>query len=150
MNARTRGAVAKIGLGAGALVVAALCGRGWPKDREVRYVLGSRAPDVVELDAAWTDEATGESVRDASFRYVRGRAPRVVVHAPSLPDGRYTVTVTLVTVDGIGEAGAEAAQRIVEHVDLRGDTLSLDVAARAPRAPLGAADPPRPSGERRL
>jgi hypothetical protein len=120
---------------AGALVAANLGARGWPKDREVRYVLGSQAPAVVELDARWSDEATGEGVRDASFRYGRGHAPRVVRHAASLADGRYAVAITVVTDDASGD---RRTTDVIEHVELGRDShdvsLSFDLAPRLARA----------------
>jgi hypothetical protein len=121
-------------LGGAVLVSAALCARGWPKNREVHYLLGSRARSVIELDAAWSDEATGEDLREASFRYERGRAPRVVVHEPSLADGRYAVAITVVTAD---ESGTRQSTRVVEHVDLAAESVSLDLAPRIARSDAG-------------
>jgi hypothetical protein len=122
-------------LAGGALLASGLCAHAWPKDREVRYVLGSQASSVVELDARWMEEATGESVRDASFRYGLGRAPRVVRHEPTLVNGRYSVAMTVVTDDG---AGGRRSTDVLEHVELAGDgdsgRLSFDLASRLARA----------------
>jgi hypothetical protein len=132
----------------GAVLLAAVVARGWqsvPTRREVHYLLGSHASSVVELDARWTDDATGEGVRDASFRYPAGRAPRVVVHEPELAEGRYTVAVTAITV-------ADARRRTTQvtlpvRLDGSGAQPSLDLAPAIARAETGdVADPAAPAG----
>jgi hypothetical protein len=131
---------------AAVLLAGSFLARAWPKDREVRYLLGSRAASVVELDAAWSDEKTGDEVRQASFRYELGHAPRAVVHTPSLTDGRYAIAIQVVTEDG---AGPRRTTRITEHVDLTGPTLSFDLGLRLAQSEALGALGPRRSAERR-
>jgi hypothetical protein len=143
MNAANRRRLGLFFSAAAALIAGSFLARAWPKDREVRYLLGSRAASVIELDATWSDEKAGDEVREATFRYERGHAPRTVVHSPSLADGRYAIAIKIVTSDG---AGPPRTTRIAEHVDLAGPTVSFDLGLRiAQSEALG----PRRSEERR-
>jgi hypothetical protein len=108
----------------GALAVAMVLGRRWPKDQTVHYVLGDAAGRVEELDASWYSgeeyDQSQESLRDVSLRYVLGRAPRVVTHEARLADGDYTVKIEIVAVSG---------RTVVErHVRLAGGATSIDLA----------------------
>jgi hypothetical protein len=109
---------------AGALAVALALGKHRPKEQTVHYVLGDSAGRVEEIDASWfergEDDESQESLRDVSFRYVLGRAPRVVTHEARLADGDYTVKIEIVAVSG---------RTVVErHVRLSGEATSIDVA----------------------
>jgi hypothetical protein len=127
----------------GGVAVAVALGRGWPKERTVRYVLGDYAAITEELEARWSPEghedASGE-LRTVSFRFRRGSAPRVVTHAVRVPDGTYDVEIALVSagrhmlirrrvsVPAAGVSGAESS-------DFGGgDTISIDLAAGLPPA----------------
>lgn len=117
-------------LGAG-LLVAMLLARAWPKEQTVHYVLGGAAPRVAEVDARWAPgqlPADSEDwTREATFRYARGQAPRIVTHEPRLPDGDYTVEIEI--------ASADAARSVVRrHVTLAGNgSTSIDLADSVPR-----------------
>jgi hypothetical protein len=132
---------------AAALAVSAVVAKGWPKDQTVHYVLGDAAPRVEEIDARWAErrgspsgdpvghggaERTGQAgdewAREVSFRYAPGRAPRVVTHAPRLPDGDYTVEIEIVASD------SERSRRAVvrRHVYLAGGVTSIDLARSTP------------------
>lgn len=112
---------------AAGLAIVPLSAKHWPKDQTVHYVLGSAAPRVEEVDARWSTDPKGEEwTREVTFRYVPGRAPRVVTHEPRLPDGEYTVEVELV---------ASNSERSVvrRHVALAGGVTSIDVSTWVPR-----------------
>jgi hypothetical protein len=106
-----------------ALATATVLGKHGPKDQTVHYVLGSAAARVEEVDASWIPGdkhgESQESLRDVSFRYAPGHAPRVVTHEPRLPDGDYTVKIEIV---------AESRRNVVErHVRLSGGATSIDL-----------------------
>ncbi len=82
---------------------------GAPRSQTVHYVLGDGAPHVVELDARW---ARGDApMREASFRYAPGEAPRVVTHEPRLADGDYTVEIEVVAQNDANAPAGVAEQR---------------------------------------
>jgi len=139
----TRGRVARLVFLAGALAVALVLGRKWPKDQTVHYVLGAGAAHVEQIDAAWAadtrevrsagggtaggSERTSDSeepILDVSYRYPVGEAPRVITHEPRLPDGDYTVKIEIV-----GDRGRAV---VLRHVTLNGaGALSIDLATAA-------------------
>jgi hypothetical protein len=93
----------------------------WPHDQAVRYVLGDEAACVQQIDARWAPGDTGDDwTREASFRYAVGEAPRIVTHAPRLPDGDYTVEIEL------AEGGVPRFVR--RRVTLAGGVTSIDIA----------------------
>jgi hypothetical protein len=107
----------------GAALVATLTfPRTWPRDQTIHYVLGDRAARVERIDARWAAQAEpGESLREVSFRYAPGTAPRVVTHEPRLSNGDYTVDVDVV---------AEGRPtRYVRRVMLAGGVTSIDLTA---------------------
>src|SRR5580698_11577947 len=96
--------------------------RTWPRDQTIHYVLGDRAGHVERVDAHWAAETDpGESLREVSFRYAPGTAPRVVTHEPRLSNGDYTVDVDIVA-DG-------RPTRYVRRVMLGGGVTSIDLTA---------------------
>jgi hypothetical protein len=107
----------------GAALVATLTfPRTWPRDQTIRYVLGDRADHVERVDARWAARAEpGESLREVSFRYAPGTAPRVVTHEPRLSNGDYMVDVDVVA-DG-------QPTRYVRRVMLGGGVTSIDLTA---------------------
>jgi len=84
----------------------------------VRVLLGDAAPRVTEVTVRYKD-AEGDAAREARFAFAMGAAPRVVSHAPRLPDGDYTLEIDL-------RAG-ENATRVARHVKLGGGSLAVDV-----------------------
>jgi hypothetical protein len=124
LRARLGQRVSMMVLLSGALAVALVLGKHHPRDQTVHYVLGDAAGRVEEIDASWFErgehDESQESLRDVSFRYVLGRAPRVVTHEARLADGDYTVKIEIVAVSG---------RTVVErHVRLAGEATSIDLA----------------------
>jgi hypothetical protein len=118
---------------AGGLAAALPLAQRWPKEQTVHYVLGDAAPRVQELDARWSEGtsagagggAEDDVSREATFRYARGQAPRVVTHLPRLPDGDYTVEIDVVT-------GSERST-VTRRIKLAGGATSIDLAEAVPR-----------------
>jgi hypothetical protein len=112
----------------GALAAALALGRGWPHDQTIQFVLGGAAPRVEQLEARWARaEAGDDSLREVSFRFVHGTAPRVVTDPIRMADGDYVAEITIV-------ADGESA-RVERRVKLGGGVTSIDLAARVPRGP---------------
>lgn len=65
-----------------------------PHDQSVDVLLGDRAADVEDLTVRYTQE-NKEPARQVAFHFAHGSAPRVVHHAPHLPDGDYGVDIEL-------------------------------------------------------
>ena len=110
-----------------ALAFFALLEPKWPKDQSVRVVLGNLAPLVEELQVRYAERGSEELVREATFRYPKGGAPRIVSHEPRLPNGDY-----LVEIDLGFEHGHTETRRTVT---LGGGSTSIDVSQLAPPAP---------------
>ena len=72
-----------------------------PHDQSVDVVLGDRAPDVDDVTLRYTLPKDKDAERQVAFHYAHGSAPRVVHHAPRLPDGDYAVDVELSGAKGI-------------------------------------------------
>ena len=125
-----------LGALAGGLAAALPLAQRWPKEQTVHYVLGDEAARVTELDARWAAAApTGagrtpagsspaeapaaDDLREATFRYGTGEAPRVVTHTPRLPDGEYTVQIDLAS------AGERVA--VTRAITLAGGSTSIDL-----------------------
>jgi len=115
--------IARFVIPAAALAVAAALAPSWPRGQTVHYVLGDAAPLVREVDARWADGrgSEGDWVREVSFRYAPGTAPRVITHTPRLPDGDYTVEVEVL------EGTARSVVR--RRTTLRGGVTSIDLDA---------------------
>jgi hypothetical protein len=91
-----------------------------PKTQVIRYELGDSAADVEEVTARWAERSAGDDwLREATFRYRRGQAPRVVTSEPRLADGDYTVEIE--TLSGDRRA------TVRRHVALAGGVTSIDV-----------------------
>ena len=121
---RRRYAFLLLALGALAFFV---LGPKWPQDQSVRIVLGSRAPDVEELRVRYAERGAEELVREATFRYPKGGAPRIVSHEPRLPNGDYLVEIDL----GFEHGHAETRRMVT----LGGGSTSIDVSQVAPPSP---------------
>ncbi|HSY20635.1 MAG TPA: hypothetical protein VK841_00880 [Polyangiaceae bacterium] len=105
-----------------ALLATVTLPRTWPRDQTIHYVLGDRAGHVERVDARWAAQTDpGDSLREVSFRYAPGTAPRVVTHEPRLSNGDYTVDVDVVA-DG-------QPTRYVRRVMLGGGVTSIDLTA---------------------
>jgi hypothetical protein len=95
----------------------------WPADQHVRIVLGERAPRVEEvtLRCATSERSSSDDwLREVTFRYAKGSAPRIVSYEPRLVRGDYLVEVEIHSDDG----------RVVtldRHVTLAGGTTSIDL-----------------------
>jgi hypothetical protein len=114
--------VAGLALLALALAVGGRLAGRWPRDQVVHYVLGDTAARVEQVDARWAEGDKGDDwTREASFRYARGTAPRVVTYEPRLPDGNYTVEIEVVE---------DSARSLVRRqVTLAGGVTSIDLAS---------------------
>ena len=102
----------------------ALLGPKWPKDQSVRLVLGNLAPAVEQVELRYAGRGSEELVREVTFRYPKGGAPRIVSHEPRLPDGDY-----LVEIDLGFEHGHTETRR---NVTLGGGSTSIDISQLAP------------------
>lgn len=96
----------------------------FPKDQSVNVVLGDAAPSIQEVTLRY-DPAKGDSdwSRQVTWRFdgSRSRAPRVVHHAPRLPDGDYVIAI-----EARGAGGVAATEE--RRVQLRSDSsTSIDV-----------------------
>ncbi len=122
-----RNRIGRFVLLAAALAVVPVLARRWPTDQTVHYVLGNAAARVEEVDARWSADPRSEDwMREVTFHYPAGRAPRVVTHEPRLPDGEYTVEVELVAADS-------ERSLVRRHVALGGGVTSIDVSTWVPR-----------------
>lgn len=66
-----------------------------PHDQSVDVVLGDRAPDIEDITVRYTPPKERDAARQVAFHYAHGAAPRIVHHAPRLPDGDYAVDIEL-------------------------------------------------------
>jgi hypothetical protein len=113
--------LAGLALLAAALAVGVTAQKRWPREQIVQYVLGDEASLVRRVDARWAEADKGDDwTHEASFRYAVGEAPRIVTHAPRLPDGDYTVEIEL------AEGGVPRLVR--RRVTLAGGVTSIDIA----------------------
>jgi hypothetical protein len=125
--------VTRFAVVAGAVALVLFMGRRWPHDQTVHYVLGDGAPRVEELDARWEEARAGaharavddEPAREATFRYAKGQAPRVVTHEPRLADGDYDVEIEIAT--------PSLRTTVTRRVNLSGGATSIDLAQAVPR-----------------
>lgn len=100
------------------LTVAAYLASYRPQEQHVRVVLGREAPEVTALSLQYITK-DGEVAREASFRYSKGSAPRVVAHEPQLPDGDYQLQI-----DVDAREGRRGIQR---QVTLGGGSTQIDI-----------------------
>jgi hypothetical protein len=114
------------------LLVALYFARQWPKDQTVHYILGDAANRVEEVDAKWAPgiAATEDWMREATFRYPPGKAPRIVTHEPRLPDGDYTVEIEIVASNVAHEKNEVVVRK---HVILGGGATSIELADLVPQ-----------------
>jgi hypothetical protein len=131
------GRVVRLLLLAGALLVVLVFAKQWPRDQTLHYILGDAAPRVEELAARFAPGiATDEDwTREATFRYEKGLAPRVVTHELRLADGDYTVEIEIVAAGLAPDGKASTKNSVVvrKHVTLTGGATSIDVGEAVPR-----------------
>ena len=138
---------------AAALAACAWFARLAPTDQTVHYVLGDASPRVEELRVRWQEDEPpsrvgDEWLREVSYRFTPGEAPRIVTHEPRLRNGRYAVEIDVVLV------GSERSPSVLRRrVELAGGALSINVGSSLPRTGsdegAGAqADPTKNGGER--
>lgn len=129
---RRRGRWAFLLLAGLALAVGAPLLGNVPREQQVRIVLGAAAPSVQEVRLRYAERAqrlpvdprgpeeSQKWLREVTFRYPKGQAPRVLVHRPPLPDGEYDIEIDVL--------GPENPATIERHGTFTGDPLTLDVA----------------------
>jgi hypothetical protein len=119
--------LALVGLGAAAIF--SLAPR-WPTDQRLRITLGdlaSRAVGVRVRCGSVESRGGDDWAREATFRYAKGEAPRIVSYEPRLASGDYRVEIEVETDD----AHVMTEDR---QVQLAGGTTSIDLSGRG--APL--------------
>ena len=93
----------------------------WPREREVRYELDVdlQACEIARMDYL----EGGESIGSVQLRFPAG-APPEVVHRPTLPAGRYDVSIELTFPNGTTQRAqrtldvpVEGAMRVPLHAD---------------------------------
>jgi len=114
---RHRRRLARFVILVGLIVVGTQIFQASPRETEIRYGLGPRHDDVVELRIAYAVE--GEEAVGARFRFEDG-APRSVRHTVELHPGRYEVRADV--MERGGQRSVERALRVpadgVVHIDL--------------------------------
>lgn len=109
----------------GALAVAFVLMRGWPKDQVLHFSFGDSAARVRELRVRYETPGGGEEPdRGADLRFPSG-APRVVTHEPRLPDGDYVLELS------IGTVSRETTITRRAHLE-SGSTTTLDLSRDVP------------------
>ncbi len=89
-----------------------------PKDQTIEIVLGDAAAKVVAVRLTYEDPGSSWT-SEIELNYPKKSAPRVVHHAPHMPDGDYRLAIDVTGAAG----GAHVDRRVV----LRGGTTSVDV-----------------------
>ena len=95
----------------------------WPADQHVRLVLGDLSPHVEEvtLRCAKNEASSGDDwLREVTFRYAKGGAPRIVSYEPRLIGGEYLVELEIHTDDA-------RVVTLERRVKLTGGTTSIDL-----------------------
>jgi hypothetical protein len=143
-NQRRRLLYLLLGLG---VTVALIFAPKVPKDQSVRFVLGAAAARVTELEVRYArredaNAAGGgrgqgagplakshdeiEWLREATFHYTVGDAPRIVTHDLRLPAGEYLLEIEIATV---------SARATVERKAMLDGTTSFDLSSAVPVDP---------------
>lgn len=95
-----------------------------PREQHLRIVLGAAAPEVSGVALRYLGQ-DGETLREASFSFASGAAPRVVSHEPSLPDGDYRVEIDVDARDG--------RRTLQRRVTLGGGSTQIDLGSSLTR-----------------
>jgi hypothetical protein len=103
--------VAPLLLVGGILVAGAVAFRGLPKERQVELRLEDPT-SIVAIDVAWIEPGDETTLGGSSFRFAPGAAPRSVPMTARLPDGTYTLEIT---VDSA--AGHQTTRRSIKFDD---------------------------------
>jgi hypothetical protein len=106
-------------VGVGAAVYLSLAPK-WPQDQHLRVVLGDDAPRIESVRLRCGKDGEGEWMREVTFRYAKGEAPRIVSYEPRLANGDYLVEIELETDD----ARVRTTDR---QMKLAGGTTSIDL-----------------------
>jgi hypothetical protein len=127
--------IARLLVLAAGLMVALYFARSWPKGQTVHYVLGDGAPRVEEVEARWAAAGDGDDwMRQTTFQYAPGTAPRIVTHEPRLPDGEYIVEIEIVASGpGVPPEHSTEHSTVRRHVTLSGGATSIELAQWVPR-----------------
>ena len=114
-----------------AVAVSAWLIRHAPADQTVHYVLGDAASRIEELDARWQEDPPSRSndewLREVTFRFAPGAAPRIVTHELRLRNGDYAVEIEVVMTSS--DRPCTLVQR---RVRLIGGALSINVGSSIP------------------
>ena len=106
-------------VGVGAAVYLSLAPK-WPQDQHLRVVLGDDAPRIQSVRVRCGKDGEGEWMREVTFRYGKGAAPRIVSYEPRLVPGDYLVEIEVKTDD--------ARVATTDHnIQLAGGTTSIDL-----------------------
>lgn len=106
------------------LLVAVYLGTQGPREQHVRIVLGSAASEVTSVALQYIAK-NNDVVRETTFQYPVGSAPRIIAHEPQLPDGDYRLQIEVDT-----RGGRRTIQR---QVTLGGGSTQVDVASALAR-----------------
>jgi hypothetical protein len=118
-------------LGVGAVVYLSLAHQ-WPTDQHLRLVLGDVSARVEEVTLRCARSEPGSSddwLREVTFHYAKGGAPRIVSYEPRLTDGDYLVQIETRTDD----------VRVLTYdrrVRLAGGTTSIDLPQASSLGPV--------------
>lgn len=91
---KLRGRYAPLVLLAGGAAAASLLVPHVPRERTVELRLED-APTVTGVDVAWAPTGSGDAVQGGAWHFAVGRAPGAIEAPVRLPDGRYTLDVTV-------------------------------------------------------
>jgi hypothetical protein len=95
----------------------------WPADQHLRLVLGDASSRVEEVTFRCARSEAGprdDWLREVTYPYAKGSAPRIVSYEPRLASGEYLVEIEIHTDDA----------RVVtldRHVELGGRTASINL-----------------------
>ena len=116
------------------LGVALVLSRHWPTDQSVHVVLGDGAAHVEEVRIRYAELSAGHDdwLREATFHYAPGHAPRIVSHEPRLVSGEYDVEIEVSMADSHSQSHTVSAK---QRVTLTGGSTSVDVSRQLKEGP---------------
>lgn len=118
MESDRRKRILKFCVLAAALAFAAYVQMQSPHPQRLNFVLGAAAHTVKGIELEYIAPG-GEGAITARFAYEQASAPRILAHAPELPDGDYQVRIDVDTREG-----HRSAER---RVTLGGRTVQVDL-----------------------
>jgi hypothetical protein len=92
----------------------------WPQEQHLRVVLGDDAPHIQSVGVRCGKDRESDWMREVTFRYAKGEAPRIVSYEPRLANGDYLVEIELEMAD----ARVRTTDR---QMTLAGGTTSIDL-----------------------